>query len=92
MRDGELAEIFMLGNIEATVDTVNALGTWDRHEQSARQITIAERVVITKTDLPLACTAALTKRILAATAREVWDWRRRRYGRTRIAVYCIEHA
>lgn len=92
MSDRDSAEIFMLCNIGATVDEVNALGTWDRHEQSARQITMAERVVITKTDLPLACKAALTKRILAATAREVRDWRRRRYGRTRIAVYCIEHA
>lgn len=65
MTDRDLAELYALGSVVATADAVNGLETLDRHEQSLRQAAVAERIVVTKTDLPQACTAALKARLAA---------------------------
>ncbi|WP_181704845.1 CobW family GTP-binding protein [Chthonobacter rhizosphaerae] len=39
------------GNVVTTVDAVNGLGQIERHPESARQAAVADRLVITKTDI-----------------------------------------
>lgn len=46
-----LIQAFRLDGVIATVDTVNGLATIDRHAEAARQIAVADRIVLTKTDL-----------------------------------------
>ena len=65
MTDRDLADIYALGNVVTTVDAVNGLGTLEQHQQSLRQVAVAERIVVTKTDLPQAQTAALQARLVA---------------------------
>lgn len=42
---------FRLGNVITVVDAVNAPAQLERHPQSAKQIAVADRLVVTKTDL-----------------------------------------
>ncbi|HZX83594.1 CobW family GTP-binding protein [Pollutimonas bauzanensis] len=42
---------FSLAGIVATVDAVNGLVTLDAHEQSVKQVALADRIVMTKSDL-----------------------------------------
>nr|ABK58627.1 p47k family protein [Aromatoleum anaerobium] len=42
---------FSLAGIVTTVDAVNGLATLDAHEQSVKQIALADRIVMTKSDL-----------------------------------------
>lgn len=54
------------GNVVTTVDAVNGLSQLDRHPESARQATAADRIVLTKTDLSdEARVARLKARIMA---------------------------
>ncbi|MBI3069254.1 MAG: GTP-binding protein [Betaproteobacteria bacterium] len=65
MTDRDLAEVYALGSVVATADAVVGLETLDRHEQSLRQAAVADCIVVTKTDLPQARTAALKARLAA---------------------------
>jgi G3E family GTPase len=46
-----LIQAFRLDGVIATVDAVNGLATIDRHAEAARQIAVADRIVVTKTDM-----------------------------------------
>ncbi|MGA2129375.1 MAG: GTP-binding protein [Xanthobacteraceae bacterium] len=49
--DPVLKHHFRLGNVITTVDAVNAMGQLDRQPESVNQIAVADRLVLTKTDL-----------------------------------------
>jgi G3E family GTPase len=63
MTDRDLCEVYVLDGVVATVDAVTGLATLDRHDESLRQAAVADRIVLTKTDLPHAQTAALIQRL-----------------------------
>jgi G3E family GTPase len=46
-----LLDLFRLDGIIATVDAVNGAATLDRHEEAVRQVAMADRIVLTKSDL-----------------------------------------
>ncbi len=55
---------FRLGNVITTVDAVNGRGQLERHSESVKQIAVADRIVLTKTDIADAAEiAALGDRI-----------------------------
>jgi G3E family GTPase len=62
-----LAGLFRVGMVITTVDAVNGPGTLDRHEESVRQVALADHILITKLDLitpgEQAAEAALTARL-----------------------------
>ena len=63
MTDRSLAEIYALDGIVTTVDAVTGLATLERHGEALRQAAVADRIVLTKTDVPGAGTAAITARL-----------------------------
>ncbi|HLN10071.1 MAG TPA: GTP-binding protein, partial [Xanthobacteraceae bacterium] len=52
--DPVLKHHFRLGPVIVTVDAVNAMGQLDRQPESIKQVAVADRVVLTKTDLAAA--------------------------------------
>ncbi len=46
-----LMQAFRLDGVIATVDSINGLATIDRHPAAARQIAVADRIVLAKTDV-----------------------------------------
>jgi G3E family GTPase len=46
-----LIQAFRLDGVIATVDAINGSGTIERHAEAARQIAVADRIVVTKTDM-----------------------------------------
>ncbi|HXX04459.1 MAG TPA: GTP-binding protein [Xanthobacteraceae bacterium] len=63
MAEPVLRHHFRLGNVVTTVDAVNGLLHLERQEESAKQAAVADRIVITKTDI--------------ADARDIAELRRR---------------
>jgi G3E family GTPase len=64
--DPVLRHHFRLGNVIATIDAVNAAHQLDAQEECARQIAVADRLVLTKTDIAEAdAVERLLKRIAA---------------------------
>jgi G3E family GTPase len=53
---------FRLDGIVTAVDAVNGMGTLDAHDEAVRQVAVADRIVLTKTDIA-GETAALRERI-----------------------------
>jgi G3E family GTPase len=51
MTDAAIAERIVLGGVVTMVDAVNGADTLDREEISAKQTAVADRVLLTKTDL-----------------------------------------
>jgi len=51
MEDEKLRKLVSLDRVVTTVDTVNALSQLDAHYESAKQAALADRLVLTKTDL-----------------------------------------
>jgi G3E family GTPase len=51
MTDAAIAERVILGGVVTTVDAVNGAQTFDREEISAKQTAVADRLILTKTDL-----------------------------------------
>ncbi|MCB1454207.1 MAG: GTP-binding protein [Rhizobiaceae bacterium] len=49
--DLELAELFAIDGVVATVDAVNGLSTLNLHQEAAKQVAVADRVLVTKTDI-----------------------------------------
>ncbi|MBB5700505.1 G3E family GTPase [Ochrobactrum daejeonense] len=47
-----LMQAFRLDGVLATVDAVNGMATLDNHEEAVKQAAMADRIVLTKTDLP----------------------------------------
>lgn len=77
-----LAGLYRVGSVIVTVDAVNAAGTLERHEESVRQVALADHILITKLDLVAAeeraaAATALTERLRqinpAATIRAIDD-------------------
>ncbi|MFT4098932.1 MAG: GTP-binding protein [Rhodoblastus sp.] len=60
-----LALRYKLDGVLTTVDAVNGLATIERHREALRQVAVADRIVLTKTDLPEAAgsAAALARRL-----------------------------
>lgn len=69
MTDASIAERFVLGGVITTIDAVNGLGTLAREEISVKQVAVADRLVLTKTDL--AGTAELLGRLAQLNAATV---------------------
>jgi G3E family GTPase len=62
--DPVLRHHFSLGNVITTVDAVNGAGQLDRQPESIKQVAVADRLVLTKTDLTSDDVATgLTKRL-----------------------------
>jgi len=65
MMDGGLAARLALAGVVATVDAVNGLATLARHPESVKQVAVADRLILTKTDLAAAQSADLSARLAA---------------------------
>ncbi|MEA3153607.1 MAG: hypothetical protein QOK44_1196 [Betaproteobacteria bacterium] len=63
MTDRDLCEVYALDGVVTTVDAITGIATLDAHEESVRQAAVADRIVITKTDVPESRSAALTERL-----------------------------
>jgi G3E family GTPase len=63
MTDRDLCEVYALDGVVATVDAVTGLATLDRHAEALRQAAVADRIVITKTDVPEAQCGAIRARL-----------------------------
>ena len=51
MSEARLADRYRLGGVVATVDTVNGASSLSRYSESVKQVAVADRIVLTKTDL-----------------------------------------
>ena len=69
MADAELNGLYALGSVVTVVDALLGLATLDAHETSRRQAAMADRVVLTKTDMSGAQTHAVSQRINALNPR-----------------------
>jgi G3E family GTPase len=65
MSDAGLSERLALAGVVATVDAVNGLATLARQPESIKQVAVADRLILTKTDLPEADLAGLAARLTA---------------------------
>ena len=65
MTDRDLCDVYALDGVVTTVDALTGLATLQQHEVSRRQVAVADRIVLTKTDLPGAQAGATTARIAA---------------------------
>jgi G3E family GTPase len=64
MSDATLTPHYRLGAVVATADAVNAPGQLDRFDEAIKQIALADRLVVTKTDLvPAAAAEAVIARL-----------------------------
>ncbi|WP_180898044.1 CobW family GTP-binding protein [Martelella soudanensis] len=61
-----IAASFRIDGVVTLVDAVTGIGALERHDEAARQVAVADRLVITKTDLvPAEATAGLAERLAA---------------------------
>lgn len=51
LSDPTLEGLYRLGSLVAVVDAVNGPGTFERHDESVRQVALADQVLISKLDL-----------------------------------------
>ncbi len=65
MTDRDLCDVYALDGVIATVDAVTGLATLDRHGESLRQAAVADRIVLTKTDVPQAQPLLVAQRLAA---------------------------
>ena len=65
MSDAGLAGRYAIDSVVATVDAVNGLSTLDREIESVKQAAMADRLVLTKTDLVAGASEALASRLQA---------------------------
>ena len=56
-----LAAALRLSGVVATIDTLNGMEALDRHEEAVRQIAVADRIVLTKSDIEPASAALLAR-------------------------------
>ena len=63
MTDRDLCGLYALDGVVTTVDAVTGLATLERHVESRRQAAVADRIVVTKTDVPEARSAPLMERL-----------------------------
>ena len=65
MCDDEIAARLALAGVVTTVDAVNGSGTLARNPESVKQVAVADRLILTKTDLVDAATDDLIARLAA---------------------------
>jgi G3E family GTPase len=65
INDPVLCHHFRLGTVITTVDAVNGAGQLDRQPESVKQAAVADRLVLTKTDIATAADIAALRRRLA---------------------------
>jgi G3E family GTPase len=65
MSDDALAERLTLAGVVTTVDAVHGVETLERQPESVKQVAVADRLVLTKTDLVAEQSAALADRLAA---------------------------
>jgi G3E family GTPase len=65
MSDDALAERLVLAGVVTTVDAVHGAQTLERQPESVKQVAVADRLVLTKTDLLAETPAALAERLAA---------------------------
>ena len=65
LNDPLVAANFALDGVIAVIDAVNGSASLDAHPEALKQAAVADRLVISKTDLPEAKTATLTARLKA---------------------------
>jgi len=65
MGDAGLSERLALAGVVTTVDAVNGLATLERNPESVKQVAVADRLVLTKTDLVEHGSGALVARLAA---------------------------
>lgn len=66
MGDPRLAHHWRLAGVACTVDAFNATATLDQHREAVKQVAVADRLLLTKTDLvPAEPLAPLTERLHA---------------------------
>jgi G3E family GTPase len=68
MTDTQIAGRIVLGGVVTTVDAVNGTETLIREEISVKQVAVADRLVLTKTDLASPLQPALIRRLAALNA------------------------
>jgi G3E family GTPase len=66
-----LAGLYRVSTVIVTVDAVNGPGTLDNHEESVRQVALADHVLISKLDLVPAGERAATQKALSAHLRRI---------------------
>src|SRR5262249_51650993 len=66
MTDPIVAPRYMLDGVVTTVDAVNGAGTLDRHTEAVKQAAVADRLLLTKTDLAEADVRTAIEERLAA--------------------------
>jgi G3E family GTPase len=65
MTDRDIADALRLESVIATVDAVTGAGTLDAHPESVKQAALADRIIITKTDLADPAANGLAERLQA---------------------------
>jgi G3E family GTPase len=60
-----LVQAYRLDGVVTAVDAVNALSTLERHEESRRQVAVADRLLLTKTQMEGAQTQQVVERLRA---------------------------
>ena len=65
MTDRDLCEVYALDGVVTTVDAVTGLATLERHREALRQAAVADRIVLTKTDMREAGASAVKARLAA---------------------------
>jgi G3E family GTPase len=65
MTDRDLCEIYSLDGVVTTVDALTGFSTLDQHDESLRQAAVADRIVLTKTDVPGADADPIRNRLKA---------------------------
>jgi G3E family GTPase len=63
MTDPAVADVYALDGVVTTVDAVTGLQTLERHRESVRQAAVADRILLTKTDVVQANVPALIERL-----------------------------
>jgi G3E family GTPase len=65
MADAELSEHYRMDGVITTIDAVNGMATLDAHKEAVRQAAVADRLLLTKTDLADASQLAVLQQRLA---------------------------
>jgi G3E family GTPase len=74
MTDRDLNGVYALDGVITTVDALLGITTLDQHEESRRQAAVADRIVVTKTDVEGAQTDAIQQRLaMMNPGAEVFD-------------------
>jgi G3E family GTPase len=68
MTDANITCRLMLGSVVTTVDAVNGAATFEREEISRKQVAVADRIVLTKSDLAGPAKGVLLRRLEALNA------------------------